>query len=391
MSDIPCLIFVALRSTGPDPQRDRLLQITASSLNPTGIAKRFNSFVNPGANMITPRLEMGLGLDVGQLGQMVPFATVIQSFFRFCDAMRGTRTVVLVGHNAHHFQWPLLTHEMRRARVEVPGHYDLWDSLHAIRPYYETRRLSSCRPAEILHSWERPVQFQGPVSDIQSIIAVLEVLSRLGKTQPPFDPLAIRIYRLLRQANETYIQVQKQNASNQFETRRLRVNATKPVPDAKPLDTVKYDPDFIPDLISEPEPAPVPKGIVVYEKACKWIDAFYPEKTKEVLGFLELLQKRYNYGKKKYSQPLMTDDGRDDIEDALQELGDLFVYTFKARLNSHDTAPIRAYVGILQSLLDDQALPETKKLKVIDIDDVQTPEPKIEPETNDESVGDPTP
>ena len=346
----------------------------------------FNSFVNPGINMITPRLEMGLGLDVGQLAQMAPFATIIQSFFRFCDAMSGMRSVVLVGHNAHHFQWPLLTHEMRRARVEVPGHYDLWDSLHAVRPYYETQRLSSCRPAEILHSWQRPVQFQGPVSDIQSIIAVLEVLSRLGKPQP-FDPLAIRIYRLLCQANETYIQAQKQNASNQFETQRLCVNAAKPI-ESKPITAPpKYDPDFIADPISEPEPAPVPQGVVVYEEACKWIDAFYPDKSEEVLGFLELLQKRYNYGKEKYTQPLMTDDGRDDIEDAFQELGDLFLYLFKARLNSHDTDPIQEYVTILQALLDDRPKPN-----VIDVDDVQEPEAKIEPETNDDStdVGDST-
>lgn len=353
--EIPCLIFVALLGTGSDPQRDRLIHLSASSINPSADTKTFGAIVNPGVPWITPQLETALRVEVGTLQRRPTAQAVLESFFRYCKAMAGDRPIVLVSHNGHHYQWPLLTNEIRRSRVVIPGRFELWDSLLAVRPFYERGYLASCRPAEIVRSWNQVPSIQGPLGDIHTIVMILELLSRLNQ-QPPFAPTPQRIYHLLRDTNEPFIAAQKQNSSNHFETRRMSVNTTTdPEPPHSPeTGSPHYDPNFIPDPISEPEPAPVPQGVVVYDEACQWIDQIYPEKNAEVLGFLELLQKRHNFGQKKYKQPLMTDDGRDDVEDAMQELGDLFLYAYKARLNHLNLDDVREYAIILQALLDQE-------------------------------------
>lgn len=353
MDETPCLIFVALRGTGIDPHRDRLVYLTASALNPTAKAQTFGCFINPGAHLVNASLERMLGLPVGGLAQKPTVDHVLQSFFRYCDAMRGTRPVILVAQNGHHFQWPLLTQEMRRSRISPPTHYDLWDSLHAVRPFHEQGRVPSVRPLDIVKSWGYPTTG----GDIHVLVTVLETLSRWDKAAP-YEPVPERIYALLKDPNEQFIRVQQQNASNQFSNRAMVVNRSDvaSVPTDTPV-APEYNPDFIPDPISVPEPAPVPQGVVVYNEACKWIDATYPDKTPEVLAFLELLQKRHNFGQKKYGQPLMTDDGRDDLEDAAQEMGDLFMYVTKALLNSRDVSGLAEHVAILQRRLADKCAP----------------------------------
>jgi hypothetical protein len=52
---------------------------------------------------------------------------------------------------------------------------------------------------------------------------------------------------------------------------------------------------------------------------------------KEVV--ISLVQDRFEFGLKKYGQPLCTKDGRDDVIDAMQEMGDLLQYTYKAKMN----------------------------------------------------------
>jgi hypothetical protein len=46
----------------------------------------------------------------------------------------------------------------------------------------------------------------------------------------------------------------------------------------------------------------------------------------------ELIKARHEYGLKKYGQGLMSEDGRNTMEDARQEAGDLLQYLFKATL-----------------------------------------------------------
>ena len=383
----PCLIFVALRSTGPDAARDRVVHLGASVLNPSVTPKGFNAYVNPGETHISAGLEEALGVKTGSLHTRRTIGPTMESFFRYCQAMRGDRPAVLVGHNAHHFQWPLLTQELRRSRLAIPEHFDLWDSLHAVRPFYEQRRLNSCRPREILQGLGHVVG-PGSMGDIQATVNVLEFLSRAGKTAP-FDPAPDRIYNLLEITNKPFIESQKRNQSNQFATRRLRVNNTeKPMESPAPEDAPTYDPNFIPDVISKPEPAPAPEGLEVYDHLCRWVDHFYPDKNQEVLDFAELIQARHNYGKQKYNQPLRTGDGRDDLEDARQELGDLAMYVTKARMNHRDVDELKGFLEIVESLLEDKEFFEEK------VDDgdpgVSETTEKPDPDDNHEStdVGD---
>lgn len=355
----PCLVFVALQCTGSDPARDRVVHLAASVLNPSIEPKTFNAYVNPGKTHVTPAFEMALGVQQGWLSKQRPIGLIMQSFFRYCKNMRGERPVILVGHNAHHFQWPLLTQELRRARMAIPEHFDLWDSLHAVRPLYEQGHLNSCRPREILAKWGYTA-VPGPAGDIQAIVNVLEFLSRAAKT-PPFDPTPDRIYHLLEITNTPFIEAQKRNQSNQFSTRHVRVNVAEDVVQSPVVkDSPAYNPDYIPDVISKPEPAPAPKGLEVYDQLCRWINHFYSDKSQEVLDFAELIQARHNYGKQKYNQPLMTGDGRDDLEDARQELGDLAMYVTKARMNHRDVDELKGFLGVVENLLEEKDFFEEK-------------------------------
>jgi hypothetical protein len=71
---------------------------------------------------------------------------------------------------------------------------------------------------------------------------------------------------------------------------------------------------------SLPEPPPQPHGIDV---------------TAQLLGAMEhtplrsLIEARRAYGMSKYGQSLMSQDGRNGLEDARQELGDLVQYVYK--------------------------------------------------------------
>lgn len=88
---------------------------------------------------------------------------------------------------------------------------------------------------------------------------------------------------------------------------------------------------------SIPEPPPIPKGEIVPDKLIKIISQMseYSENT-EVRRKLEelsqLIQERNNFGIEKYGQPLYSEDGRNSIEDARQELGDLLQYACKIKM-----------------------------------------------------------
>lgn len=47
----------------------------------------------------------------------------------------------------------------------------------------------------------------------------------------------------------------------------------------------------------------------------------------------------------------MTKDGRNSVEDAKQEFGDLMQYIFKAKLNGEDISEIKNMINILTALL----------------------------------------
>lgn len=97
---------------------------------------------------------------------------------------------------------------------------------------------------------------------------------------------------------------------------------------------------------SKPEPAPVPKGRVVYDSLISSLKSFDTGDDKSSAAarddLVTLVTQRHNFGKKKYNQPLMTEDGRDTVEDLRQEIGDAAQYAFKAVMRGEDlTAPLR--------------------------------------------------
>lgn len=88
--------------------------------------------------------------------------------------------------------------------------------------------------------------------------------------------------------------------------------------------------------MSIPEPDPQPKGIVVSEHLINFLclecsDEDFPDALQDYQrALVQLIRDRDEFGRKKYGQPLMSEDGRSGVEDAKQELGDLLQYTYKA-------------------------------------------------------------
>ena len=94
------------------------------------------------------------------------------------------------------------------------------------------------------------------------------------------------------------------------------------------------------------------KGIEVTPKLLEWLNENgYSDNIKQ------LIEARRLYGLKKYGQSLMTEDGRNTLEDARQEAGDLLQYLYKAvlqesRLNADELKKFREILSACSTLLD---------------------------------------
>jgi hypothetical protein len=128
--------------------------------------------------------------------------------------------------------------------------------------------------------------------------------------------------------------------------------------------------------LSIPEPPPVRKGVCVLpialelativqtstsldemktnvQRAIPALPLLSVEKKEEKKTehkLAELLQARANFGLQKYGQPLMSQDGRNDVEDLKQELGDAFMYLTKAIINGQDLSSIHDSITALSTL-----------------------------------------
>jgi len=108
----------------------------------------------------------------------------------------------------------------------------------------------------------------------------------------------------------------------------------------------KYD--YIPSV---PEPPPKPNGEDVTPKLIDWItEQVLPMDT--ITKTVELIKARDYYGFSKYGQHLKTNDGRNTVEDAIQELGDLIQYLYKAKLNGEDIKIIKEIMPVLTKMLE---------------------------------------
>lgn len=59
---------------------------------------------------------------------------------------------------------------------------------------------------------------------------------------------------------------------------------------------------------------------------------------------IHLVRERDAFGRAKYGQPLMSNDGRNGIEDARQELGDLLQYVMKCKLAGQDISDLLSLI-----------------------------------------------
>jgi hypothetical protein len=103
--------------------------------------------------------------------------------------------------------------------------------------------------------------------------------------------------------------------------------------------------------MNRPEPPPKTEGVPVTPELFKWLDALTIDETDRT-KIKEVINQRCEYGLKKYNQVLMTKDGRDDVIDAMQEMGDLLQYSYKAKLNGRLPELKEVLVPFIEVLYD---------------------------------------
>lgn len=95
-----------------------------------------------------------------------------------------------------------------------------------------------------------------------------------------------------------------------------------------------------------PQPKPQRKGVIVYgHLRADLVDCQFSYEL------IELVEQRYYQGLVKYGQPLMSDDGRDTLSDAIQESIDLLYYIEKGILQGKDWYYILNQAGIVAEML----------------------------------------
>lgn len=92
---------------------------------------------------------------------------------------------------------------------------------------------------------------------------------------------------------------------------------------------------------SVPEPTPLPMGEVVPIRLIATLNELRNKTQSIPIGrnltdLIILVEERNAFGVAKYGQPLMTQDGRNGIEDARQELGDLLQYACKCAMTNEE-------------------------------------------------------
>jgi len=107
---------------------------------------------------------------------------------------------------------------------------------------------------------------------------------------------------------------------------------------------------------SVPEPSPVNKGDCVPDLLIAELhrlrdkNDYFPVNS-AFMEAIDLVKARDAFGRSKYGQPLMTQDGRNTLEDAKQEFGDLLQYAYKAQLNGESVKELQELVPVLLGIL----------------------------------------
>jgi hypothetical protein len=67
---------------------------------------------------------------------------------------------------------------------------------------------------------------------------------------------------------------------------------------------------------------------------------------------VRLSEERERFGMQKYGQTLMHSDGRDTSKDIMDEIGDMFHYLAKARMQGMDVSQFRPWIDAAVQLVD---------------------------------------
>lgn len=90
---------------------------------------------------------------------------------------------------------------------------------------------------------------------------------------------------------------------------------------------------------ARPEPLPRPHGVEVTPRLIQWLGR-QPIDARERERIVADILARDAYGRRKYGQPLMSEDGRDHANDARQEILDCLQYLMAASIQGQDTAEL---------------------------------------------------
>jgi len=218
---------LSLRATGIDATKDRVLELCAAPLwrLPGRGAKVFHTLVNP-CVQVAPQVLAAYGLQPAAVARAPTFALAMSHLLQYVGAGSARRDpVILVAHNGHRFQWPLLTRELRWARVRIPDRIWLWDTLHLCRRLYPSP-LPSMRLYDIAGVLlpEAVVDVMTARQDVDLLQRALPIVAqRIARSEVPLD--AARIFAQLAAANEEVIGNANEDDARRFANRQMAVNA----------------------------------------------------------------------------------------------------------------------------------------------------------------------
>lgn len=102
------------------------------------------------------------------------------------------------------------------------------------------------------------------------------------------------------------------------------------------------------------QPKPTKGGVEVYSIMFNYLGnegKESGEESGEEKEIKELLKSRYDFGKKKYGQALMTEDGRDVVRDLEEELLDAIYYLSSALYTKKDITRAKKMLKILNDMI----------------------------------------
>jgi len=110
---------------------------------------------------------------------------------------------------------------------------------------------------------------------------------------------------------------------------------------------------------SIPEPPPIDKGEPVYPHVIQHLQII-----KAAPEVIQIIGARREYGIAKYKQELKTEDGRNEIEDCLQEIADGIQYLTKAYIKKNaNIKKLKPYIEAFTNLYNHFVTEEKKEEK----------------------------